>query len=91
MTTGADGKLAVRVWVTDVWDAVGLGVTPDWTVAELKAAALERATGRRLDPTRYAVKFRGAPLLDETQTLSAIGATDRAAFIVLPARRQPVR
>lgn len=87
----AAGCRRVRVWVTDVWDAVSLDVTPEWTVARLKAEALHRATGRTVDPARYVVKFRGGPLLDESRTLADLNAAAQAPFIVLPARRQPVR
>jgi len=37
------------------------------------------------------VKFRGAQVLDETISVGALGAGPNAPFIVLPARRQPVR
>jgi len=37
------------------------------------------------------VKFRGAAVLDESVMLRALGAVPNAPFIVLPARRQPVR
>lgn len=81
----------VNVWVTEVWDIVSLDVTPDWTVTRLKHAALERATGRTPDPSRYTVKFRGAAVLDESVTLGALQTPNGAPFIVLPTRRQPVR
>jgi hypothetical protein len=37
------------------------------------------------------VKFHGAGVTDESTTLSALGAGANAPFIVLPARRRPVR
>lgn len=89
MTVSAE--FVVRVWVTDVWDMVRLKVSPEWTVARLKQAALEQATGRRPDSSRYTVKYRGAPVLDDSQTLAELRAPDKAAFIVLPKKRQPVR
>lgn len=84
-------ELSVRVWVTDVWDIVTLQVSPDWTVMRLKREALAAATGRSVDDAAYQVKFRGAPVLDEAITLAALDAPDRAPFIVLSARRRPVR
>jgi hypothetical protein len=83
--------IAVRVSVTDVWDTVELNLPPDSTIAALKAAALERATGRPQGPTGHVVKYRGALIADESQTLAGLGVPDRAPFIVLPVRRQPVR
>ena len=85
-------RFAVRVMVTDVWDQVFLAVEPTTTVAELKRQALAHALKRaQLRPDDYLVKFRGAQVLDETTTVAALGAGPNSPFIVLPARRQPVR
>ena len=90
--TAVTERFAVRVMVTDVWDQVFLAVETTTTVAELKrqalAQALKRAQVRQED---YVAKFRGAQVLDETTTLAALGAAPNSPFIVLPARRQPVR
>jgi hypothetical protein len=83
--------LSVRVSVTDVWDTVALRLAPESTVAQLKTAALARATGRPEGPGPHVVKYRGALVADEGQTLAGLGVPDGAPFIVLPARRQPVR
>jgi hypothetical protein len=78
--------------VTDVWDNVVLAVTPATTVAEMKREALSRALRRAEIPLeRYIVKFRGAPVLDESLSLAALGAGPNSPFIVLPVQRQPVR
>jgi len=91
MTAVAD-RFAVRVMVTDAWDQVFLAVGPETTVAELKRLALGRALKRTdLPGAEYVVKFRGAAVLDESVTLRALGAGANAPFIVLPARRRPVR
>ena len=85
-------RFAVRVMVTEVWDQVFLAAEPRTTVAELKRQALAQALKRptaRAD--EYLVKFRGAEVQDESTTLAALGAGPNAPFIVLPARRQPVR
>jgi hypothetical protein len=82
----------VRVWVPDVWNIVELNVSPDQTVAQVKADALERALGNgpRAKPDDFVVKYRGALVTDEGQTLSALDVPDRAPMIVLSARRRPV-
>ncbi len=85
------GSLPVRVTVTDAWDEVTLALTPTATVADLKGEALRRALARPVVPDEYVVKFRGALVLDESQTPAALGAGPNAPFIVLPARRRPVR
>lgn len=91
MTAVAE-RFVVRVMVTPVWDQVFLAVDPATTVARLKRDALQAALKRSsIDPDVYVVKFRGAEVLDESVTLASLGAVPNAAFIVLPARRQPVR
>ena len=90
--TAVGDRFAIRVMVTDAWDQVFLAVGPETTVADLKRQALMRALKRAdLPAADYVVKFRGAAVSDEATTLSALGAGANAPFIVLPARRRPVR
>lgn len=92
MSTAATERYAVRVMVMDAWDTVELQVDDPTTVAQLKRDALRAALKQPpLGEQAYIVKFRGAAVLDESQTLRDIGARPNAPFIVLPARRQPVR
>jgi hypothetical protein len=82
----------VRVMVLDAWDTVAVQVDDAMTVAQLKREALHAALKRPpLEEREYIVKFRGAAVLDESQTVRALGAGPNAPFIVMPARRQPVR
>jgi len=89
--TAVGEKFAVRVMVTPAWDQVTVAVDEATAVAELKRRALEKALQRPVRAEEYIVKFRGAQVLDETVSLGALGAGPNAPFIVLPARRQPVR
>lgn len=85
-------RYAVRVMVMPVWDHVSVQVDDSTTVAQLKREALRAALKRApADEQAYVVKFRGAAVLDESVPLRAIGVVPDAPFIVLPARRQPVR
>ena len=83
--------MKLRVWVTDVWDAVTVAATPDMSVAAVKRAALSQAIGGPVDPDAHAVKFRGALVANESVTMAQLSVGDRAPLIVLPAHRQPVR
>ncbi len=83
--------MIVRVQVLDVWDTVDLSVTQDQTFADLKTASLEQAMRRTVDPSGYTIKFRGALVTDERQTLGSADVPDGAPMIVLPTHRQPVR
>jgi hypothetical protein len=90
--TEVDTRVPIRVMVTDVWDQIRLAVAPTTTVADVKRQALTAALKRDAIPLQdYVVKFHGGPVLDEATTLAALGAVPNASFIVLPARRQPVR
>lgn len=90
--TAVLGTFAVRVMVTEVWDHVALAVATTTTVRELKREALARALRRAEIPLeRYIVKFRGAPVLDESLSLADLGAGPNAPFIVVPVQKQPVR
>jgi hypothetical protein len=82
--------LPIRVMVQEAWDHVNLSVPAATPVAEVKrqALGLARVPG---DPGEFLVKYRGAELLKETQTLGEAGIAPNAALIVLPRRRRPVR
>jgi len=91
LKTAGSSQIPVRVFVTDVWDTVALRLTPETTVAGLKAAALAQATGRAHERGSHVVKYRGGLIANEGQTLAGLNVPHGAAFIVLPAGRQPVR
>jgi len=82
--------LPVRVMVQDVWDEVRLDLPSATPLAEVKRRALE-ATRVRGDPAGYVLKFRGAELQDESESLAQAGVVPNGALIVLPKRRRPVR
>jgi hypothetical protein len=91
VTAGVGERYAVRVMVTPAWEQVALQVDDSTTVAQLKHEALRAALKTTAGEDGFVVKFRGAPILDESITLKQLGAVPNAPFIVLPARRQPVR
>jgi hypothetical protein len=91
MTAVVTERYPVRVMVTPAWDTVTIQVDDTTTVAQLKRDALRAALKTTDAAPSCMVKFRGAPVLDESVTLRALGAGPHAPFIVLPARRQPVR
>ena len=85
-------RYPVRVMVTDVWDHVPLSVDDATTVSQLKRDALRTALRKaEVHEPDYVVKFRGAQVFDESVSLGTLGARANVPFIVLPARRQPVR
>jgi hypothetical protein len=91
VTAGVGERYAVRVMVTPAWEQVPVQVDDNTTVSQLKHEALHAALKTTAGEDGFVVKFRGAPILDESITLGRLGAVPNAPFIVLPARRQPVR
>ncbi len=84
------GSLPVRVMVTDNWDQVSFELPADTPIAGLKRRALEMSSVSG-DPAEYIVKYRGAQVMDESQSLTEAGVVRNAPLIVLHRRRQPVR
>src|SRR4051795_913606 len=82
-----NGALPLRVMVEDVWDEVLLELAPETAVGEIKrqALALTRVKG---DPAHYVLKYRGAELLDESQTVASSGLVPNGALIVMAPRRR---
>jgi hypothetical protein len=91
VTAVTTARYPVRVMVTPAWDTITIQADDSTTVAQLKREALRVARKTADDAPNCMVKYRGAPVLDESITLRALGAVANAPFIVLPARRQPVR
>jgi len=89
--TAVGERYAVRVMVTPAWEQVPVQVDDTTTAAQLKHQALKAALKTTENEQAFIVKFRGALVLDESTTMRALGAVPNAPFIVLPARRQPVR
>ncbi len=81
--------IPLRVLVHESWDDVSLEVGPDTTVGDLKRQALATTHAAR-DADAYEVKFRGALIGDESQTLAAVGVVPNVQLIILSKRRQPV-
>jgi hypothetical protein len=82
--------IPLRVLVHESWDEVPLEAAPDTTIGDLKRQALAVTHAAR-DADAYEVKFRGALIGDESQTLATAGVVPNAQLIVLSRRRQPVR
>jgi hypothetical protein len=83
-------NLPVRVMVQDVWDEVRLDLPGTTSLGEVKRRALE-ATRVMRDPGGYVLKFRGAELQDESESLAQAGVVPNGALIILSKRRRPVR
>lgn len=84
------GVVPVRIKVAPNWDEVHLELPADTPISELKRRALEMSFVFD-DPEQFIVKYRGAQLLNEGESLAQAGVVKNAPLIVLNRRRQPVR
>ena len=91
MTAAAVERFPVRVMVMPAWDTTTIQIDGATTIAQLKREALRATRRTAADEQSYLVKYRGAQVLDESITVRALGTVPNAPFIVLLARRQPVR
>jgi hypothetical protein len=82
--------LPLRVTVEDVWGEVLLELSDELPVSEVKRQALELTRVKR-NPSDYVLKFRGAELFNESESLADAGLVPNGALIVLARRRRPVR
>jgi hypothetical protein len=82
--------LALRVFVLDAWDDIGMRLPVLTAIADVKRQALAsaRITG---DPAAYLVKFRGAEVRDESRSLEDERVPSGGSLIVMRRRRVPVR
>ncbi len=82
--------IAVRVQVPEVWDTVRIDAPPDLAVSVVKQRALEALTPVA-DPAEWVVKLRGFEVIDESTSLSAVGAVNGSTLLITARRRRPVR
>jgi hypothetical protein len=83
--------MTVRVEMPEVWDTVRASVSPTTPVAVLKSAALDALYPGGDAPDAFVMKLRGFEVLDESESLSKVGAVDGSIFLLTYRRRRPVR
>jgi len=81
----------LKVTLADTWRPLHLTVAPEETVAQVKARTLAAESVDVARAAEYEVKYGGAVVRDESQTLAAARVPDGAALVVLARRRRAVR
>ena len=84
-------SITVRVEMPEVWDTVKAVVSPDEPVSVLKSAALGALFPTGEDHAAFVLKLSGWEVLDETATLSSVGAKNGSIFLLTHRRRRAVR
>jgi len=91
MTAAVQVTRKLRVTVLDGWKMCRLEMRANDRIGAVKLRALDLAGS---DPARagdFVVKYGGALIGDESQSLSDLGVPDGAALVVLSAHRRAVR
>ena len=83
--------ITVRVEMPEKWDTVKALVSPDASALSLKVAALDALFPSVEGPAAFVLKLRGFEVLDETASLTELGAVNGSIFLLTHRRRQPVR
>ncbi len=81
----------LRVQCAEAWDAVRVDVSPDTRVLDVKQSALAVLMPDVTDIGDHVVKLHGCEVMDERQSLDAIGAVDGSTLLVMSRRRRAVR
>jgi hypothetical protein len=75
----------------EVWDTVRIDTAAVEPVRAVKVHALQALAPDALFQDDYVIKLRGNEVLDETQSLQAVGALDGSIFVLTRRHRRPVR
>jgi hypothetical protein len=89
--TASASALTIRVQLAEAWDAVRIRVSPDESIATVKARALEALDAGAMPLESYVVTYRGFEVLDETVSLAAAGIVNGATLLIQFRHRRPVR
>ena len=89
-SAGADA-IVVRVEMPEVWDVVRVAVSPSDPVSAVKQRALAALYPTTEGPEQFVMKLRGFEVLDESASMSTVGAVDGSIFLLTYRRRRPVR
>jgi hypothetical protein len=87
---GADA-ITIRAQLFEAWDAVRISASPNESVENVKARALETLDPSGGDHAGYLVKLRGFEILDETISLAAAGVANGSTMLIAFRHRRPVR
>jgi hypothetical protein len=89
-SSGAE-SITVRVEMPEVWDTVRVAVAPTEPALGLKLRALAALYPSSEPPEEFVMKLRGFEVLNESESLAALGAVDGSIFLLTHRRRRPVR
>ena len=91
MASAGTTSITVRVEMPEVWDVVRVAVAPGEPVLGLKLRALAALYPTGEVPEEFVMKLRGFEVLNESESLAALGAVDGSIFLLTHRYRRPVR
>lgn len=86
-----EATIGIRVQVAEVWDAVRMEVPAETSVAVVKERALQALMPDAEYAEDFATKLAGWEILDENESLTAVGVTDGSILLIASRRRTPVK
>jgi hypothetical protein len=91
MAPAGAAAITVRVEMPEVWDVVRIELSPDASLLAMKTRAIEALYPVGESPDDFVLKLRGFEVLDESASVSSVGAVDGSIFLLTYRRRRPVR
>ncbi len=91
MAAEGEPVITVRVQMPETWDVVRFDAPPSTAVRTLKLQALDRLAPDAQFTEDFVMKLRGWEMLDESATITDVGAMNGSTFLLAHKRRRPVR
>jgi hypothetical protein len=88
---GTEARIAIRVEVPEVWDAVRVETPITEPVLAIKLRALDVLYPDAEFQEAFVTKFNGFEVRDENASIGSIGATNGSTLLLTFRRRRPVR
>lgn len=88
---GVEPRIAFRVQLLDLWDAVAVEAPLAEPLLGVKVTALQALDSTADFHDDYVVKLRGIAIFDENRSLEECGVSNGSILSVAHRRRRPVR
>jgi hypothetical protein len=88
---GAAGTLHLRVQAAELWDTIRVDAPASESILAVKTAALASFYPDGADPDDFVTKLHGFEVLQEDESLQAVGVREGSTLLLTSRRRRPVR
>ena len=81
----------IKVQAAELWDTVRIDASPAESVSAAKLAALSAFFPDGAEADEFVTKLHGFEILNEADSLQAVGVRDGSTLLLIRRRRRPVR